>query len=52
MKFEKHKNLKEESEFYWNEISDGTFEFDGREHEVLNCVYIIFGIEFVSLLLS
>ncbi|KAE9466051.1 hypothetical protein C3L33_02043, partial [Rhododendron williamsianum] len=30
MKLEKHKNLREESAFYWREISDGTLKFDRR----------------------
>ncbi|XP_021283487.1 insulin-degrading enzyme-like 1, peroxisomal [Herrania umbratica] len=34
MKLEKHKNLREESQFYWREISDGTLKFDRREAEV------------------
>ncbi|CAK7342584.1 unnamed protein product [Dovyalis caffra] len=34
MKLEKHKNLREESAFYWREISDGTLKFDRRECEV------------------
>ncbi|XP_011075245.1 insulin-degrading enzyme-like 1, peroxisomal isoform X1 [Sesamum indicum] len=34
MKLEKHKNLREESVFYWREISDGTLKFDRREREV------------------
>lgn len=34
MKLEKHKNLREESGFYWREISEGTFKFDRRESEV------------------
>ncbi|KAM7530076.1 hypothetical protein LguiB_033486 [Lonicera macranthoides] len=34
MKLEKHKNLREESGFYWQEISDGTLKFDRRECEV------------------
>nr|GLL36596.1 insulin-degrading enzyme-like 1, peroxisomal [Ipomoea trifida] len=34
MKLEKHKNLREESRFYWREIFDGTLKFDRREHEV------------------
>ncbi|KAL3819799.1 hypothetical protein ACJIZ3_005704 [Penstemon smallii] len=34
MKLEKHKNLREESGFYWREISDGTLKFDRRECEV------------------
>lgn len=34
LKLEKHKNLREESGFYWREISDGTFKFDRRECEV------------------
>ncbi|XP_052289274.1 insulin-degrading enzyme-like 1, peroxisomal isoform X3 [Citrus sinensis] len=33
MKLEKHKNLKEESGFYWREISDGILKFDRREVE-------------------
>ncbi|KAL2535058.1 Zinc-metallopeptidase [Abeliophyllum distichum] len=35
MKLEKHKNLREESGFYWKEISDGTLKFDRRECEVV-----------------
>ncbi|PON38848.1 Coenzyme PQQ biosynthesis protein [Parasponia andersonii] len=34
MKLEKHKNLREESGFYWREISEGTLKFDRRESEV------------------
>ncbi|CAA0837441.1 Zinc-metallopeptidase- peroxisomal [Striga hermonthica] len=34
LKLEKHKNLREESGFYWREISDGTLKFDRREREV------------------
>ncbi|CAM8944316.1 unnamed protein product [Rhodiola kirilowii] len=34
MKLEKHKNLKEECRFYWQEISQGTLKFDRRESEV------------------
>ncbi|CBI29843.3 insulin-degrading enzyme-like 1, peroxisomal [Vitis vinifera] len=34
MKLEKHKNLREESGFYWREIYDGTLKFDRREAEV------------------
>ncbi|KAH9648313.1 Insulin-degrading enzyme-like 1 (peroxisomal) [Citrus sinensis] len=34
MKLEKHKNLNEESGFYWHEISDGTLKFDRREAEL------------------
>ncbi|KAF7147234.1 hypothetical protein RHSIM_Rhsim03G0022100 [Rhododendron simsii] len=34
MKLEKHKNLREESRFYWREISDGTLKFDRRACEV------------------
>ncbi|KAJ8755593.1 hypothetical protein K2173_022172 [Erythroxylum novogranatense] len=34
MKLEKHKNLSEESGFYWREIADGTFKFDRRKCEV------------------
>ncbi|GMY19546.1 insulin-degrading enzyme-like 1, peroxisomal, partial [Fagus crenata] len=31
---EKHKNLREESEFYWKEIYDGTKKFDRKEAQV------------------
>ncbi|KDP26057.1 hypothetical protein JCGZ_21090 [Jatropha curcas] len=34
MKLEKHKNLREESRFYWREIDDGTLKFDRRDSEV------------------
>ena len=34
MKLEKHKNLREESGFYWRQISEGTLKFDRREAEV------------------
>ncbi|KAM7272144.1 hypothetical protein ACFE04_031358 [Oxalis oulophora] len=34
MKLEKHKNLREESRFYWREVSDGTLKFDRREAEI------------------
>ncbi|XP_057998881.1 insulin-degrading enzyme-like 1, peroxisomal [Hevea brasiliensis] len=34
MKLEKHKNLWEESGFYWHEIVIGTFKFDRKECEV------------------
>lgn len=34
MKLEKHKNLREESAFFWREISDGTLRFDRRDYEV------------------
>ncbi|KAG6414124.1 hypothetical protein SASPL_126842 [Salvia splendens] len=34
MKLEKHKNLREESGFYWREVSNGTFTFDRIEREV------------------
>ncbi|XVE95949.1 hypothetical protein REPUB_Repub02eG0179500 [Reevesia pubescens] len=34
MKLEKHKNLREESRFYWREIIDGMLKFDRREAEV------------------
>ncbi|GKV32544.1 hypothetical protein SLEP1_g41140 [Rubroshorea leprosula] len=34
MKLDKHKNLREESRFYWTEISDGTLKFDRIEAEV------------------
>lgn len=50
MKLEKHKNLREESAFYWREISDGTLKFDRKECEVwisiwsfckyLGCIYL------------
>ena len=39
MKLEKHKNLSEESGFYWREINDGTLKFDRREAEV--CMNVI-----------
>lgn len=34
MKLEKHKNLREESAFYWREIVDGTLKFDRKDCEV------------------
>ncbi|KAJ9181087.1 hypothetical protein P3X46_009254 [Hevea brasiliensis] len=34
MKLEKHKNLREESGFYWREIYDGTLKFDRKDSEV------------------
>ncbi|KAI3984394.1 hypothetical protein MKX01_011348 [Papaver californicum] len=34
MKLEKHKNLSEETSFYWREIFDGTLKFDRREIEI------------------
>lgn len=34
MKLEKHKNLREESGFFWREVYDGTLKFDRRECEV------------------
>ncbi|XP_020586970.1 insulin-degrading enzyme-like 1, peroxisomal [Phalaenopsis equestris] len=34
MKLEKHKNLREESSFYWREIAIGTLRFDRIEAEV------------------
>ncbi|GAB2227967.1 hypothetical protein Droror1_Dr00009796 [Drosera rotundifolia] len=34
VKLEKHKNLKEESMFYWQEIADGTFKFNRKECEI------------------
>ncbi|QCD97433.1 insulin-degrading enzyme-like 1, peroxisomal [Vigna unguiculata] len=34
VKLEKHKNLREESSFFWREINDGTLRFDRRDHEV------------------
>ncbi|GJZ04975.1 insulin-degrading enzyme-like protein 1, peroxisomal, partial [Tanacetum coccineum] len=33
MKLEKHKNLREESGYYWREIQDGTLKFDRKEYE-------------------
>lgn len=38
MKLEKHKNLREESGFYWREISDGSLKFDRREREVCGLI--------------
>jgi insulysin len=37
IKLEKHKNLWEESRFYWGEIEDGTLTFDRPQVEV--CVH-------------
>ncbi|EOA29315.1 hypothetical protein CARUB_v10025596mg [Capsella rubella] len=34
MKLEKHKNLSEESWFYWGEIQDGTLKFNRKDAEV------------------
>lgn len=34
MKLEKHKNLREESGFYWREVYDGTLKFGRRDCEV------------------
>lgn len=34
LKLEKHKNLGEESRFYWQEVSNGTLKFDRRASEV------------------
>ncbi|XP_056865432.1 insulin-degrading enzyme-like 2 isoform X1 [Raphanus sativus] len=34
MKLEKHKNLNEESLFYWREIKNGTFKFNRKDEEV------------------
>ncbi|CAJ2671458.1 unnamed protein product [Trifolium pratense] len=34
MKLEKHKNLREESTFFWREIKDGTLRFDRRHFEI------------------
>ncbi|KAL2320760.1 hypothetical protein Fmac_029729 [Flemingia macrophylla] len=34
MKLEKHKNLREESAFFWREIKDGTLRFDRIDYEV------------------
>lgn len=40
LKLEKHKNLREESGFYWREISDGTLKFDRRDCEVGSLSYL------------
>lgn len=45
MKLEKHKNLREESAFYWREINDGTLKFDRKDFEVWlesHNLYILF----------
>ncbi|XP_054810331.1 insulin-degrading enzyme-like 1, peroxisomal isoform X2 [Prosopis cineraria] len=34
VKLERHKNLREESAFYWREINDGTLKFNRRDLEV------------------
>lgn len=34
IKLEKHKNLWEESRFFWGEIEDGTLKFDRAQVEV------------------
>ncbi|CAK8543240.1 unnamed protein product [Lathyrus sativus] len=34
MKLEKHKNLREESTFFWREVNDGTLRFDRRDFEI------------------
>ncbi|CAN6804035.1 unnamed protein product [Brassica oleracea] len=34
MKLEKHRNLNEESSFYWREVKDGTFKFNRKDEEV------------------
>ncbi|KAL0867024.1 hypothetical protein Bca101_046142 [Brassica carinata] len=34
MKLEKHKNLNEESSFYWREIKNGTLKFNRKDEEV------------------
>lgn len=34
IKLEKHKNLREETGFYWNEIDDGTLKFERQKDEV------------------
>ncbi|KAF8045487.1 hypothetical protein N665_4811s0002 [Sinapis alba] len=34
MKLEKHKNLNEESSFYWQEIRNGTLKFNRKDEEV------------------
>ncbi|GAY61802.1 hypothetical protein CUMW_212850 [Citrus unshiu] len=39
MKLEKHKNLKEESGFYWQAISVGALKFDRREADVKTCMF-------------
>jgi insulysin len=34
MKLEKYKNIREESAFFWGEISEGTLKFDRKQEEV------------------
>ena len=41
MKLEKHKNLKEESGFYWQAISVGTLKFDRREADVWKLLLLL-----------
>ncbi|XP_012466864.1 insulin-degrading enzyme-like 1, peroxisomal isoform X2 [Gossypium raimondii] len=42
MKLEKHKNLSEESQFYWTEIISGAPKFDRREAEASQSILIFF----------
>ncbi|OIW21916.1 hypothetical protein TanjilG_14752 [Lupinus angustifolius] len=35
MKLEKHKNLREESSFFWREIDNGTLRFDRKDFEMM-----------------
>jgi hypothetical protein len=39
MKLEKYKNIREESAFFWGEISEGTLKFDRKQEEV--CTHLI-----------
>lgn len=54
MKLEKHKNLGEESAFFWREINDGTLRFDRRDFEVrlLNPLYFYIHLYLLLLFLS
>ena len=40
-KLEKHKNLQEQSSFYWSEIELGTLKFDKKEMEVCSSLVIL-----------
>lgn len=40
MKLEKHKNLREESNFYWSEVFNGTLKFDRKEAEVFPSSFV------------
>jgi hypothetical protein len=44
MKLEKYKNIREESAFFYGEISEGTLKFDRKEAEVctLVCLRVLF----------